>query len=259
MSNDNAINVYIISDSLGETGNNLAQAAIVQFPKADFKVHRYPLIKTISILTGILHKAVRENAIIVHTFSDSKLSDIDALSGIINLLAERTGDEPLHKAGINHNTDHAYFKRIEAIEFAVTYDDGKDPSGFLKADIVLLGVSRTSKTPLSLFLANRGYKVANLPVVPKTHIPDQLYQVDPKKIFGLTNDPSILNNIRRERMISYGLNPDTTYSNMDNIQAELDFAMELYKKLGCPIINVANKSIEETATLIMESLKENEE
>ena len=154
MSNDNAINVYIISDSLGETGNNLAQAAIVQFPKADFKVHRYPLIKTISILTGILHKAVRENAIIVHTFSDSKLSSfandyckennlavIDALSGIINLLAERTGDEPLHKAGINHNTDHAYFKRIEAIEFAVTYDDGKDPSGFLKADIVLLGVS----------------------------------------------------------------------------------------------------------------------
>ena len=133
------------------------------------------------------------------------------------------------------------------------------PSGFLKADIVLLGVSRTSKTPLSLFLANRGYKVANLPLVPKTHIPDQIYQVDPKKIFGLTNDPSILNNIRRERMISYGLNPDTTYSNMDNIQAELDFAMELYKKLGCPIINVANKSIEETATLIMESLKENEE
>lgn len=92
-----------------------------------------------------------------------------------------------------------------------------------------LGVSRTSKTPLSLFLANRGYKVANLPLVPKTHIPDQIYQVDPKKIFGLTNDPSILNNIRRERMISYGLNPDTTYSNMDNIQAELDFAMELYK------------------------------
>lgn len=272
MSNDNAINVYIISDSLGETGNNLAQAAIVQFPKADFKVHRYPLIKTVSILTGILHKATRENAIIVHTFSDSELSSfandyckennlavIDALSGIINLLAERTGDEPLHKAGINHNTDHAYFKRIEAIEFAVTYDDGKDPSGFLKADIVLLGVSRTSKTPLSLFLANRGYKVANLPLVPKTHIPDQIYQVDPKKIFGLTNDPSILNNIRRERMISYGLNPDTTYSNMENIQAELDFAMELYKKLGCPIINVANKSIEETATLIMESLKENEE
>ncbi len=272
MSTENKINVFIISDSLGETGNNLAQAAMVQFPDADFKVHRYPLIKTVSILTGILNKARRENAIIVHTFSDNELSTfannycaengvdvIDALTGIIDLLASRTGMNPLHQAGINHNTDTEYFRRIEAIEFAVTYDDGKDPSGFLKADIVLLGVSRTSKTPLSLYLANRGYKVANLPLVPKTHIPDQLYQVDPKKIFGLTNDPSILNNIRRERMIAYGLNPDTTYSNMDNIQAELDFALDLYKKLGCPVINVANKSIEETATVILESLDENED
>ncbi|SEM65495.1 hypothetical protein SAMN05216431_10640 [Ligilactobacillus sp. WC1T17] len=264
------INVFIISDSLGETGNNLAQAAMVQFPNAAFKVQRYPLIKTISILTGIMHRAKRQEAIVVHTFSDNKLSDfanqfcqknglyvIDAMSNLINILAKRTGQTPLHKAGINHNTDKEYFKRIEALEFAVTYDDGKDPSGFLKADIVLLGVSRTSKTPLSLYLANHGYKVANLPLVPKTHIPDEIYKVDPKKIFGLTNDPSILNNIRRERMIAYGLNPDTTYSNVENIQAELDFALDLYKKLGCPIINVANKSIEETATIITESLNDN--
>ena len=154
-------------------------------------------------------------------------------------------------------TDKEYFNRIEALEFAVTYDDGKDPAGFLKADLVLLGISRTSKTPLSLFLANRGYKVANLPLVPKAQIPAEIYKVDPNKIFGLTNDPEILNGIRRERMISYGLDPDTHYSNIDNIESELNFANELYKKLGCPVINVAHKSIEETAMIITESLDNN--
>ena len=119
---------------------------------------------------------------------------------------------------------------------------------------MLLGVSRTSKTPLSLYLANQGYKVANLPLVPKTQIPKEIYQVDKKRIFGLTNDPEVLNNIRRQRMISYGLDPDTVYSNMDNINQELEFATNLYKELGCLQINVATKSIEETATLIIESL-----
>jgi hypothetical protein len=147
-----------------------------------------------------------------------------------------------------------YFDRISAMEFAVMYDDGKDPKGFLEADVVLLGVSRTSKTPLSLFLANKNLKVANLPLVPQTHIPDEIYKVDPKKIIGLTNDPSVLNEIRRQRMIAYGLNPDTTYSNMDSINAELDAANKLYKKLGCYVINVAHRSIEETAALIMEHL-----
>ncbi|MCT7764633.1 MAG: kinase/pyrophosphorylase, partial [Lactobacillus iners] len=153
-----------------------------------------------------------------------------------------------------HHMGQRYFDRISAMEFAVMYDDGKDPKGFLEADVVLLGVSRTSKTPLSLFLANRNIKVANLPLVPQTHIPDEIYKVDPKKIIGLTNDPEVLNEIRRQRMISYGLNPDTTYSNMDSINAELNSAKQLYDKLGCYVINVAHRSIEETAALIMSHL-----
>ncbi|GAC46292.1 phosphotransferase [Pediococcus acidilactici NGRI 0510Q] len=140
------------------------------------------------------------------------------------------------------------------MEFAVTYDDGKDPAGFLKADIVLLGVSRTSKTPLSLYLANKGYKVANLPLVPKTQIPEEIWQVDRDKIFGLTTTKEVLNGIRRQRMISYGLNPDSSYADMDSINKELQFADDLFKKIGCLVINTANKSIEETATIIMESL-----
>ncbi|HFM9265133.1 TPA: kinase/pyrophosphorylase, partial [Enterococcus faecium] len=140
------------------------------------------------------------------------------------------------------------------MEFAVKYDDGKDPRGFLEADVVLLGVSRTSKTPLSLFLANKNLKVANLPLIPQAHIPKQLWEIDPKKIVGLTNNPDILNNIRKERMRSYGLNPDTAYSDIEKIRAELDFANDLYEKLGCVVINVASLSIEETASLILNAL-----
>ena len=124
----------------------------------------------------------------------------------------------------------------------------------MEADVVLLGVSRTSKTPLSLLLANKGLKVANLPLVPETHIPKEIYEIDPKKIIGLTNDPKVLNRIRRQRMISYGMDPDTAYSDMSSINKELESAMALYKKLGCMVINVADRSIEETAALIMDHL-----
>ena len=146
---------------------------------------------------------------------------------------------------------------ISAMEFTLTNDDGKNPKGFLDADLVLLGISRTSKTPLSLYLANKNIKVANLPLVPTAKIPDELWKVDPKKIVGLTNDMNVLLKIRRQRMIAYGLDPDTTYSAEDEIQKELDYSNGIYEKLGCPVINTADRSIEETAALIMEQLNIN--
>ena len=120
---------------------------------------------------------------------------------------------------------------------------------------MLLGISRTSKTPLSMFLANQNYKVANLPLVPEAHIPDTLWKVNPKKIVGLTNDRRVLNSIRRERMITYGLNPETGYSKIDRIDEELAFAAKLYEELDCLVINVATKSIEETAAIIVNTLQ----
>ena len=179
---------------------------------------------------------------------------VDIFSPVVEAIQQTTHMTPDQKIGAQHSLNQKYFDRISAMEFAVMYDDGKDPKGFLEADVVLLGVSRTSKTPLSLFLANKNLKVANLPLVPETHIPKEIYEIDPKKIIGLTNDPSVLNEIRRQRMIAYGLNPDTTYSNMDSINKELESAQELYKKLGCYVINVAHRSIEETAALILEHL-----
>lgn len=272
MSDNEKINIFVISDSIGETAYNLVQAATVQFPEVNFNIQQYPLVRTSSLLSGILKRAKRVNAIIVHTLVLKKLSEqietfcqenylqcLGALDDLLQMLTDKSHVAPRLEAGMNRHTDQDYFKRIECMEFAVTYDDGKDPSGFTQADIVLLGGSRTSKTPLSLYLANKGYKVANLPLVPKTKIPAELYEIDQRRIFGLTNDPEILNSIRRQRMVAYGLDPDSHYSDLDNINSELNFSQDLYRQLGCLVINTANKSIEETATLIMESLNDHQD
>lgn len=262
------VNIIIISDSAGETAFNNAQAAAVQFPGAEINYRRYPFITDQKKLDKTLDEIEQyPNLVIVYSLVDEKLQlpiikyarehkakYIDILSPIIEAISQTTHLKPEGLVGANHQLTTKYFNRISAMEFAVMYDDGKDPRGFLEADVVLLGVSRTSKTPLSLLLANKGLKVANLPLVPQTHIPKEIYEIDPNKIIGLTNDPKVLNRIRRQRMISYGMDPDTTYSNMDSINEELESAMALYKKLGCFVINVAERSIEETAALIMNHL-----
>lgn len=261
------IDIFIISDSSGETALTIAQTAVAQFPDTAVKYQRFPFIQTDSILSGILNLAATRKAVVfftlvnhdlsvqVETFcQENQLEFFDCIQPAMTALANRTGIKPVGVPSLNHNLTDTYFDRIAAMEFAVAYDDGKDPTGLLKADLVILGVSRTSKTPLSLFLANRGIKVANLPLSPQAQLPDELWQVDPKKIIGLTNNPSVLRRIRQQRMISYGLPAESAYSDTDKIKEELQYASDIYKKIGCLVINVANKSIEETATLILESV-----
>ena len=166
--------------------------------------------------------------------------------------------EPLREAGVIRKMDKSYFNRVEAIEFAVKYDDGKDPRGLLKADLVLVGISRTSKTPLSMYLANKHIKVANVPLVPEVPIPKELDSVEPRRIIGLTNSPEKLNVIRTERLKAMGLNGSANYAKLDRILEELDYSEEVMKRLKCPVINVANKAIEETAGIILDILKEND-
>jgi len=268
MSSKSTINFYVISDSVGGTASQLGQAAMTQFPDADIKISAYPFIRGTDTLISILEKAVSDDAIVLHTLVNEELNKtahlfckehglvfFDPLSPIISELEKRSELAPIQKPGALHLLDETYFNRIKAIEFAVKFDDGRDPKGFLEADIVLLGISRTSKTPLSMFLANQNYKVANLPLVPEAHIPEQIFQVDSKKIVGLTSDRKALNSIRRERMLTYGMNPDTEYSKLDRIDRELAYAKELYDKLNCLVINVSNKSIEETAAIIVNTLQ----
>lgn len=261
------VTIFIISDSAGETASKLSQAVMAQFPSVEFCLFRRVFVHDEEMLIKALEAAKRENAMILHTLVNAKLTaitrkfseenglfDDDIMSPSIREIQRRTGVTPTFEPGAMHLLNENYFKRIKAMEFAVKYDDGKDPKGFLEADIILLGVSRTSKTPLSLYLANKNLKVANLPLIPQAHIPKQLWEVDPKKIVGLTNDPDVLINIRKERMRAYGLNPETAYSDRDRINAELEFANDLYEKLGCIVINVASLSIEETASMIMGAL-----
>lgn len=265
----NRLCIFVISDSAGETASKLAQAAIAQYEGEQVKVQivKHTFISSEEELLLALEEAKERNAIVINTLVSKELVDItnefgllnhvytiDLLSSLLNEITNRTDLEPKRLPGAMHFLNKNYFERISAMEFAVKYDDGKDPNGFLEADILLLGVSRTSKTPLSLFLANKNLKVANLPLIPEAHIPQQLWEVDPRKIVGLTNDPKILNSIRQERMKAYGLNPETAYSNINKIKKELAFANDLYDKLGCLVINVAQLSIEETASIILTEL-----
>lgn len=268
---DNLI-IYAVSDSIGETAQQVAKAAISQFglKQEEYDIRRYPFVCNKEILLELLNSAKEDNAIFIYTLVEPNLSKIakefceregilkiDLLTDILSILSERTQREPKGEAGIIRKMDEAYFRRIEAIEFAVKYDDGKDPRGVLKADLVLVGISRTSKTPLSMYLANRNIKVANIPLVPEIPIPKEMFEINPKIIIGLTNSPDVLNNVRQTRLKALGLSSNANYAKLDRILEELDYSDQVMKKLGCPVINVANKAIEETASDILEIMKEN--
>lgn len=270
MSSKSKLTLMVLSDSVGGTASNVVHAALAQFPTVKYELKNFPFIREEDQLISVLEKAKRYNAVILHTFVDPILVErietfsnehdikcIDVLNPLIKEVTSRTQIMPQHKPGAKHKMDDKYFNRISALEFAVRYDDGKDPKGFLEADIVILGISRTSKTPLSIFMANQGFKVANLPLMPESRLPDEIWQVDTKRMVGLTNDEEMLSNIRRERMISYGMSPETPYSSKERIRKEIRYAEELYNKLNCQIINVSTKSIEETSAIIIASINNN--
>lgn len=263
--------IYVISDSVGETAQQVAKAAISQFMINDnYEIRRFPYVVDKKFLMEILNSGKNEDAIIIYTLVDESLStltkeyceneglsNIDLMSPILSEIAKKTDRKPRREPGIIRKLDETYFKRVEAIEFAVKYDDGKDPRGVLKSDIVLVGISRTSKTPLSMYLANKNIKVANVPLVPEIPLPKELNDINPKKIIGLTNTPEKLNKIRQERLKALGLSSNANYANLGRILQELDYSDSVMKRLGCPVIDVSNKAIEETAGIILDLMKEN--
>lgn len=265
------LSIYIISDSLGETGEQVAKAAISQFHMDNYEIKKFPYVLEKEALTAILESAATEQkAVLFYTLVEKEFLDlieefskerglmtVDLLSPMVNAIGTILKMEPSREPGMLRKLDDTYFRRVEAIEFAVKYDDGKDPRGLLKADLVLLGISRTSKTPLSMFLANKNIMVANVPLVPESIPPKEIYEVSPKRVVGLTNSPMKLNEIREERLKSLGLPSGSNYAMMERILDEIDYAEKIMKKIGCPIIDVSNKAIEETADLIINILKKN--
>lgn len=263
--------IYVISDSVGETAQQVTKAAISQFSMEDnYEIRRFPYVIDREFLKEILNSGKNEDAIIVYTLVDETLlkitkefcqieglSHIDLMTPLLKEISNKTNIKPKREPGIIRKLDESYFKRVEAIEFAVKYDDGKDPRGILKSDIVLLGISRTSKTPLSMYLANKNIKVANVPLVPEIPIPKEVFEINPKKIIGLTNTPEKLNRIRQERLKALGLSSNASYANLERILQELDYSEKVMKKVGCPVIDVSSKAIEETAGIIIDIMKEN--
>ncbi|KXG75887.1 pyruvate, water dikinase regulatory protein [Thermotalea metallivorans] len=263
--------VYVISDSIGETAEQVIKAAISQFDCSNCEIRRFPYISEEEQIKEIFQEAIHEkNCMIIFTMvipslrkmltetaKKHQIHVVDIMSPILESLQDILKEEPKNEPGLIRKLDEKYFKKVEAIEFAVKYDDGKDPRGLKKADIVLIGVSRTSKTPLSMYLAHKNIKVANVPLVPEVPVPEELFEISPKKIIGLTTNPIKLNEIRQERLKALGLRNEANYASMERILEELDYAEGLMKKIGCPIIDVSTKAVEESANIILEIMKQN--
>lgn len=262
-------NVYIVSDSIGETAERLVKAVGSQFTSSEFKLRKFTNVKESFNLKALMDDAVADEAIIVFTTvieeirseiimacNDLGLHYVDIMGPALQAFQGFVNETPVRSPGIMHKLDENYFDRIKAVEFAVKYDDGKDYRGIRMADIVLLGISRTSKTPLSMYLAHKGLKVANVPLFPEMSVPGELDKVDPKKIIGLKTSARVLMRIREQRAIKMGLSPDSNYATMERIKKELEHAQSVMDKYKCEVIDVSDKAIEEVATIIMEIYEE---
>lgn len=267
MTNENAV-IYIVSDFTGETAELIAKAAAAQYPQFDMKMVWIPYVTEKAPIDDIIQKAKYFNSIIMFTIVAKELKDylvelaeknniiyVDIMEPAISAISKAIKSEPTYK-GVMRKLDQEYFDKVEAIEFAVRYDDCKDPRGIKKADLVLIGISRTSKTPLSMYLATKNIKVTNIPLLPEVKPPKELYEIAPEKIIGLTTNPQKLNAIRLERLKAHGLNSDASYASIERIAYEYTYAEEIMKSIGCKIIDVTDKAIEETASTIFQILKE---
>ncbi|WP_019911641.1 pyruvate, water dikinase regulatory protein [Paenibacillus sp. HW567] len=260
--------IYICSDSVGETGDTVVKAALRQFDIRAAGIKHFRRISSEREIREIVELAAQSQSVIVYTLVEMSLREaiqrqstyhqvqaVDIMGPVIEAISGAFHNPPLLRPGRRHELDAAYYSRIEAIEFAVKYDDGRDARGIALADIVLIGVSRTSKTPLSMYLAYKGYKVANWPLTLHGPTPPEIMKIPRNRIFGLTMDMEALIRIRTERLRALGLGTHAGYASELQVLEESIHADSLMKQLGCTIIDVTNKSIEESAGLILESIQ----
>ena len=257
-----AVELHIVSDATGETATRLVAALEAQFPEQPFEEVRHPRVETVDDLRLAVDRAKGRPAVIVYTIVKPELRDAmralcrqakihycDILGPPLASIAKVSGMTAQMKPGARPPLDSAYFKRMAAIEFAVKFDDGVG-DGLRESDIILVGVSRTSKTPLSMYLGYLGYKTANVPIVKGIEPPGELFRADPAKVVGLTIDASRLSEIRRERarLMRSGRQ---SYADIVGIYEELDEAAAVHRRLGCPVIDVTELSVEETAQRVI--------
>ncbi|QUE85053.1 pyruvate, water dikinase regulatory protein [Exiguobacterium alkaliphilum] len=259
--------VFVVSDSVGETCELVVRAASIQFHENAIEALRIPFVEDEQTIHDVVTQARAQTAVIAFTLVNEEhrallvslgerygVKTVDLLGDLLDVLSGELQESPREKPGLIYRLDDDYFRKIEAMEFAVKYDDGRDPRGLKKADIVLVGVSRTSKTPLSQYLALKRFKVANVPLVPESRPPEELFDLPPERCVGLIISPDKLISIRMERLKSLGLKPEADYAQLERINRELEYARGIYERIGCEVIDVTNKAVEETAGIILRHL-----
>lgn len=260
--------IDVISDSTGETGERVVRAALLQYPDAKIELRRHPRVRTKQRAEPILQRASADRSLLVFSVVSPELSNyirrttvalrieaIDVIGSVIGRLETYLERPPINRPGALLPLGDEYFRRIEAVEFAVKNDAGRDPRNFSKADIVLVGVSRTSKTPLATLLAQRGLKVANLTLVLGSQPPRELEAVAPQRIVCLTIDVASLCAFREERLQKLGMPAETRYAMRAHVEEEVAFAEKIYTQHpGWTRVDMTDLSVEETAGIIIEQL-----
>lgn len=269
---DTPLIVYAVSDASGQTAENVVKAAVSQFMGQAVRIVRLPRVVSGPQLESMVKLAAQGPCIFAYTIVQEELRrqlieacdrhgvlPVDLLGPLIETLTRALGVEPKHQPGALHTKDEEYFRRMDAIDFAIKYDDGKSPHGLRQADLVVTGVSRTSKTPTCMYLAqNQGIKAANVPLVPGAEPPRELFELPPGRVVGLTVKSELLTEIRGSRLATLGLPPESAYADRQKIRDELALAEDVFRRLRCPVVDVTYKAIEETASEILTILQKKE-
>jgi regulator of PEP synthase PpsR (kinase-PPPase family) len=265
--------IFVVSDSTGETAERVVRASLLQFPHHRVRVRLFTRVRDQAAIEDVLRKASEAGAMVVFTLvspelreqfhaiaAREKIESVDVIGQLIHKVGTYIEAQPLNQPTSTMPLSEEYFRRVEAIEFAVKSDDGKEPRNLRKADLVLVGVSRTSKTPLSTYLAGRGLKVANVPLVLGVPPPAEIDDLAPEKVIGVTIGIDQLLEIRRARLIQLGMPADATYGLRDHVRSELEYAESIFNAHPeWTVLDVSGRAIEETATIILETLKDREE
>lgn len=262
--------IFVISDSTGDTAERMVRASLLQFAETKVQMRTYSRVRLESEVEKIIERAAELHALVVFTVVNEaerevlwrlverhNVEAVDLMGALFGKLTTFLSTQPSGVPGLLHKLGEEYFRRIEAVEFAVKNDDGAEPRNLPKADLVLVGISRTSKTPLSTYLAQKGLRVANVPLVLGVDPPTQLDELDETRVYGLIIQPQVLARIRQARLKHLGMPEDTSYGSRDHIENEIEYSRQLFRKHpNWPVIDVSNKAIEETASDILRLYKE---
>jgi hypothetical protein len=256
--------IFVVSDGTGETAMASVRAAMSQF-QTRWRLRTFGETRTVSQVERIMQLAKESAALVVFTLVDQVLARdarelaaqrgvpvVDLLGPLIFAVADHSGLAPQYRAGVLHGFNAEALRRVDAVEFAVRHDDGVNLRTLFQADLVLTGVSRTSKTPLAMYLAHRGYKTGNVPLVPGMDLPKEVLDLDPRKVFGLVVAPATLLEVRRSRIRSLGAPPYLDYADPETVEAELQRARRLFRERGFRIVDITNRAVEENAARILQ-------